>query len=1320
MALELFIHGSKAGSTNEGTISNPINDFATLRNRILAYNAADLTITLVDGAVWKGHLPEEHLNYNNVLVRTQPGALSPAVLDGGERFTDWTEIQSGFSTKRLWQKTGLTSSLSGTGVLEPSSVVVDGLSIPGIHWSSNIESTATRMQTYDFCFTWDYAASRMLLMGPLAFNPNNVNVKIGIYRNCIRSMDTTTVQGYVLRDLIFRQYGMPVAIRKAPGALIERITGYNIGGGYRSAAGVWDGSLVELAGECTGAVVQDVYGSVIGDSVVSIKTYTANTQNNITVRRIQGEHCGLSVVNFDHQVANGSVCDNLVIDNVVGSKLSSFDPGNLRPDTVGTPAVVSYSQLAGTSVYRNPIIRGAKSIDSPLVSIQAYSSEGITCTIERCVGFYASNRTFDAFKIIRPTAGTGTTTVNLQANVLKNISTGVYLGLNTGALKVNAYYNSFSNVSASFNALFANNVTLELQNNVFVVSTVVENFSTAAGSTATSKGGNYVSTGSLAGFTAVTGDTTGQPVPTYDTGSYNKPVSGSALYGGGVALTGTRRDQLDQLYPTTGVTPRGAYAAYSTLNTNIIGSNPSPSLKRVLLLGDIGTAGSAAADGVNEAAAVSYRGYFGTATKTAGLQIDLVGPNTNTIRNGYADVEHAGFAGATIGPGDNGGNNLSDRVLGIIAAHPSDAIIVMIGLANLAGSGNGTTGLASALTTLLDKIATAAPNTKIMAAIPPQPTWLNESGLTSWNEMLVAAQNWASIANDNRYVANVHVDAQLTGSDFVDGTYWNATGAAKVGAAVALRYPNVFQAEIGLPPPITRVNLVLGATDFSTINTPWVLSGGTMVANLTTPPAGVSVSHTMTNGTGNMGQQITGVVANQPFTVYIQAKKNTHGWLGMKVNNGDYSAATWAFFDLNTGALGRVFDINLTGGSAVTKTLDNGYYRCSITNTMSDTVRNIEFYACNANETYAQVQGHSILIAGIQGEYGTRGTKFKNTTKTATTIRTLSKITVSLPTPTLAIGGTQTATITALDNTDSGWDLHSPVTTASSSPAQATIATPTGETNDNGVITALVTGVATGATSFMASAGGLNSLAVPMTVTSSLTLVAPLPPVATVVNSDTITIGVGNIDSAATNVVVMGAIVTNGTAGSFTVMADRPKGSFPVTLSGLKPGTRYRFYAYSYVGTIASSPSASSVEAVTNYLIAETTAVSPSAVGVTGLNVQVWRAPTNGAIVGESLGLYTSQQFDAQSVLVNNASRARLRVLLTEQPAQKLRNGDAVCIYPVKPGSPPTRTKILTNAVIREESVGAIPLITSDGGGDVALVSKPENQTAVTTVTATE
>jgi hypothetical protein len=161
-----------------------------------------------------------------------------------------------------------------------------------------------------------------------------------------------------------------------------------------------------------------------------------------------------------------------------------------------------------------------------------------------------------------------------------------------------------------------------------------------------------------------------------------------------------------------------------------------------------------------------------------------------------------------------------------------------------------------------------------------------------------------------------------------------------------------------------RTNLYSRSETFSDfINNFVTLSSGA------TSPTGEATAQTMTLGSGTHSfysyAEIT--LAAGPHTLSIYAKAGTIGWIG--VGFGGYTTADGAFFDLVNGVIGTV----AAGSSAQMRNVGGGWYRCSVTRTLSAGVNYIEIephQADNHNTTYTAAGTETISIYGQHMEFG--------------------------------------------------------------------------------------------------------------------------------------------------------------------------------------------------------------------------------------------------------------------------------------------------------------------------------------------------------------
>ena len=195
-----------------------------------------------------------------------------------------------------------------------------------------------------------------------------------------------------------------------------------------------------------------------------------------------------------------------------------------------------------------------------------------------------------------------------------------------------------------------------------------------------------------------------------------------------------------------------------------------------------------------------------------------------------------------------------------------------------------------------------------------------------------------------------------------------------------------------------------------------------------------------------------------------------------------------------------------------------------------------------------------------------------------------------------------------------------------------------------------------------------------------------LAPTVVAVNSDEVDFTPqGTVDPTADTLVINRATVVSGVVGAYSQVQTVPLTgvTYPIRHTGLAPNTTYRFtYHLSRSGVPSSNTSPATGDITTRrllvYLYTDSTAV-----GVTGVDAQVFRSPTGGALAGESIGYKTGLQFDVTAV----SGRARLQIDLGAQPSgTKLRNGNSVAAVARKnlPGGDQIWTRIATDSVVAE------------------------------------
>lgn len=149
-------------------------------------------------------------------------------------------------------------------------------------------------------------------------------------------------------------------------------------------------------------------------------------------------------------------------------------------------------------------------------------------------------------------------------------------------------------------------------------------------------------------------------------------------------------------------------------------------------------------------------------------------------------------------------------------------------------------------------------------------------------------------------------------------------------------------------------------------------------------------------------------------------------------------------------------------------------------------------------------------------------------------------------------------------------------------------------------------------------------------------------PTVAVTGSTSVGVTVSGWDVTADTVHITAALVTGGVPGAYTLVKSVaiPGISMPISITGLMAGATYRFSWYvsrSGQNSVAASQTTADItlQGLFCYLYADV-----SALGVTGVDAQVFRLPSGTDLAGASLGSATGLAFDATAV----GGRARLRI----------------------------------------------------------------------------
>jgi len=183
-----------------------------------------------------------------------------------------------------------------------------------------------------------------------------------------------------------------------------------------------------------------------------------------------------------------------------------------------------------------------------------------------------------------------------------------------------------------------------------------------------------------------------------------------------------------------------------------------------------------------------------------------------------------------------------------------------------------------------------------------------------------------------------------------------------------------------------RTNLILQSETFD--NAYWTKAGGSSVTanSVANPINGAITADTLTVATTQYSGLYGAVTGSGNFTQSIYAKKNTIDFLYF-FNPGGTIIAAW--FNLANGTVGQV-----TGGySANIESVGNGWYRCSIRNTASESNNYLQIGLSSTDGSDIPSAAGSAYIFGAQSEFSDFGaTPYIATTTAAVSVGPVANV----------------------------------------------------------------------------------------------------------------------------------------------------------------------------------------------------------------------------------------------------------------------------------------------------------------------------------------
>jgi len=219
------------------------------------------------------------------------------------------------------------------------------------------------------------------------------------------------------------------------------------------------------------------------------------------------------------------------------------------------------------------------------------------------------------------------------------------------------------------------------------------------------------------------------------------------------------------------------------------------------------------------------------------------------------------------------------------------------------------------------------------------------------------------------------------------GLYFDASGVLTTASINGPRFDHVYNGSSwvskGLLIEEQRTNLCTYSSN--QLNAAWVAFNSTIAASSETDPVGCTNAFRIAETTASNQRHLvynTITPSASTFTYSVFAKAQERSWLQLIAYDDPNLYYTW--FNLSTGVVGT----NAAGNTATVTSIGNGWYRCSVTRTVSSTA-NQYFQAGPANSdnntAYAGDPTKGLLVYGAQVEIGSFPTSYIPTTTAAVT-----------------------------------------------------------------------------------------------------------------------------------------------------------------------------------------------------------------------------------------------------------------------------------------------------------------------------------------------
>ena len=290
-------------------------------------------------------------------------------------------------------------------------------------------------------------------------------------------------------------------------------------------------------------------------------------------------------------------------------------------------------------------------------------------------------------------------------------------------------------------------------------------------------------------------------------------------------------------------------------------------------------------------------------------------------------------------------------------------------------------------------------------------TWTVPVNAGSWMMTFHPYSSYIDVGNagsTKQYLWGFQVEAGSTATSFIPytiahtgrastATYYDSTGTIRTAASGQPRYtynPSLLTAAPKLLLEAAATNLVTYSEQFD--NAAWTKTRGSITANATTAPDGTVSADKFTEDTQSGSHTIrnaTAITITSPttLTASIFAKAAEGNYIIIGIGDGGGVNISRSTFDLSKGST----DTNVTAAANVSAPdpeiiyVGNGWYRCSVTATVSNVTTAQAWYFkganSNANAGYVGDGVSGIYVWGAQVETGYAPTSYIQTTSAAVT-----------------------------------------------------------------------------------------------------------------------------------------------------------------------------------------------------------------------------------------------------------------------------------------------------------------------------------------------